>query len=303
MGSFSLTVRRHSVAATSARVCLLLAVCLAPAARVLAQDPGVNALGVGAQHGAFSLLPWEQIDPFTGNVLLISTDLVMRGNAGFDLTVRRYYNTKTPGGGWLFDYGFPRMALPGTGWPAASYPVIVMSDGTYSRLLQQTDPDVYLTTSWWRYRSSTRVLESPNGRTYQFDAQGRCQFVRDRFGNQIDVNRGTAGAITSLVQHLGEQGGQTQDRTVSIGYNAAGDVTSMTANGRVWEYGVDLQGRLYATSPTGATWTLGFTESYSGGTATQVTTVTTPTGHAFGRGRSRPARRWTSPTRTTTWTT
>ncbi len=53
-----------------AATALLLAASFLPAARVWAQDPGVNGLGLGPQHGSFSLVPWERIDPFTGNALL-----------------------------------------------------------------------------------------------------------------------------------------------------------------------------------------------------------------------------------------
>jgi hypothetical protein len=33
----------------------------------------------------FSVLPYEHVDPLTGNLLLTFTDLVLPGNAGFDL--------------------------------------------------------------------------------------------------------------------------------------------------------------------------------------------------------------------------
>ena len=42
----------------------------------------------------FSQLPYEHIDPLTGNLLLTFTDLVLPGNAGFDLRIQRTYNSK-----------------------------------------------------------------------------------------------------------------------------------------------------------------------------------------------------------------
>lgn len=38
-------------------------------------------------------MPWEHVDPFTGNVILRFTDVVLPGNAGFDLVVQRTYNS------------------------------------------------------------------------------------------------------------------------------------------------------------------------------------------------------------------
>ncbi len=50
-----------------------------------------------AAHGSFSLLPWEHIDTYTGNVVLSFTDLVLPGNAGFNLAIQRIFNTND---GW-----------------------------------------------------------------------------------------------------------------------------------------------------------------------------------------------------------
>lgn len=41
-----------------------------------------------------SVLPWEQIDAYSGNLLLSFTDLVLPGNAGLDVVLTRTYNSK-----------------------------------------------------------------------------------------------------------------------------------------------------------------------------------------------------------------
>jgi RHS repeat-associated protein len=255
-----------------------LTILVVPATRVSAQDPGVEGLGIGAQHGSFSLVPWEQIDPFTGNALLTFTDVVLPGNAGFNLTVRRYFNTKAPA--WRFDFGFPRIVIQ-----TGVYPYISMPDGSIIRMLRQTNTSIYLTTAYWRYTASNHVLELPNGLRYQFDSQGHCQSMSDAFGNdnpndlhnRVDVvadPNSSTWRVGSLVQHLG----QGQDRTLSVGYDDAGHVTSLTVNGRTWQYVWNSALDLQATSPTGATWTTTVTTTIDGTTMTDCTTVTTPTG-------------------------
>jgi hypothetical protein len=71
-----------------------------------------NAWGFDQNRDYFSELPFEHIDPMTGNLLLTFTDLVLPGNAGFETcasnaptTVRYSASTqarslmKTPGPG------------------------------------------------------------------------------------------------------------------------------------------------------------------------------------------------------------
>jgi hypothetical protein len=59
-----------------------------------APDPIFDARGFDANRAAFSPLPFEHIDPLTGNLLLTFTDLVLPGSAGFDLRIQRTYNSK-----------------------------------------------------------------------------------------------------------------------------------------------------------------------------------------------------------------
>src|SRR5687767_666419 len=59
-----------------------------------AADPIFDARGFSPVRDYFNQLPYEHIDPMTGNVLLTATDLVLPGNAGFDLRIQRTYNSK-----------------------------------------------------------------------------------------------------------------------------------------------------------------------------------------------------------------
>ena len=122
------------------RGCLLCVVLVVGPNLVLAQVPeAAAALGIGDTHGSLSFLPWEQIDPYSGNVLLTVTDLDLPGNAGFNLTIRRHYNGKT-GLTMYLDCGFPRIAtVAAPVVPVRAYPIILMPDGSQVRMLQ--DPN------------------------------------------------------------------------------------------------------------------------------------------------------------------
>ena len=64
-------------------------------------DPLFDAHGMQENRSYFSLLPFEQIDMLTGNVILTFTDLVLPGDAGLDVRIGRTYNSKGTAG-WRF---------------------------------------------------------------------------------------------------------------------------------------------------------------------------------------------------------
>lgn len=49
----------------------------------LAQQP-LHKLGLGGGQAMDGALPFEQVDPLSGNLVVTATDLVLPGNAGFD---------------------------------------------------------------------------------------------------------------------------------------------------------------------------------------------------------------------------
>src|SRR5699024_8085054 len=67
---------------------------IAPAS--LSYDPTsvYDQKGSNAPRGFSALAPAEQVDPFTGNVIIRHTDLHLPGVAGLDLTLQRVYNSK-----------------------------------------------------------------------------------------------------------------------------------------------------------------------------------------------------------------
>ena len=93
-GTRGCTTPRPLVAFLTALVIFLLvgAVPLPAAAQVV---PYVTARekGILPEHGIVNFAPWEAIDPWSLNARLSWVDIDLVGNAGFNLTVRRVYNT------------------------------------------------------------------------------------------------------------------------------------------------------------------------------------------------------------------
>ena len=53
-----------------------------------------NHRGFDERHGNYSALPFESVDPASGGLTVVQTDLVLPGNAGLDLAITRVYNSK-----------------------------------------------------------------------------------------------------------------------------------------------------------------------------------------------------------------
>lgn len=74
------------------RVPFAMGVLVVLSAAAHAQTPFRHS-GADGTHSTFSPLPNEHIDPASGALTLVATDLVLPGNAGFDLRVTRVYNS------------------------------------------------------------------------------------------------------------------------------------------------------------------------------------------------------------------
>ena len=60
----------------------------------LQAETPLSATGFSSTRSTHSIAPFEHVDPFSGNLLLTFTDLVLPGNAGLNLVVQRTYNSK-----------------------------------------------------------------------------------------------------------------------------------------------------------------------------------------------------------------
>jgi len=207
-------------------------------------DPLLDARGFNRYRDSQSLLPWEHVDPFTGNLLLTFTDLELPGNAGFNLRIQRTYNSKIfadyywyflnedswAGIGWTLHLG--RVLEPG--W-VASRAIIEMPDGSSHPVYSLTGPQDTMTRDYWRYDSSQNppVLTLPNGVRYWFGHVGNTgpggrvwryvTKIEDPFGNRIDVEYMSdtdPSAPLDGINHIHQRvGGDT--RTISFGYESS----------------------------------------------------------------------------------
>lgn len=219
--------------------------------------------GFEQKRDYFSQLPFEHIDPLTGNLLLTFTDLVLPGNAGFDLRIQRTYNSKIyrdyqnsgdtlkedswAGIGWSMHMGrvFHARSFDGAD------PIIEMPDGSQHHAFRHLAPpagcgNCYITRDYWVYDKATATLYLPNGVIYTFGHTANTGWagdipaeyatqIQDAFGNSLVIEYYSAPAdgMSKITQNLG--GGQTREVTfaVSGGFKS---LATMTYAGRVWTY-------------------------------------------------------------------
>lgn len=265
----------------------------------------LDARGFHPQREPFSQLPFEHIDPLTGNVLLTFTDLVLPGDAGFDLRIQRTYNSKIfvnhetesfgadswAGLGWTFHMG--RVQFASSLYTAN--PIIEMPDGSGHVAFPHIAPlsgctMCFITREYWVYDRNTRTLRLPNGVRYTFgwepvgSTAAYVTLIEDPFGNQISITYATgqgaeAETIATITQTVG-----TDTRVVTFGHStdALAKLTTMTFQGRQWTYNhvtTTMFGYTLLSSvqpPIGPAWQ--FTYNTSTLPRYELTRVTTPNG-------------------------
>ena len=197
------------------------AVAVLAAASAGAADPVIDNMGFSPNRELVSQLPFEHIDPMTGNLLLTFTDLELPGNAGFDLRIQRTYNSKIykdysslgaavaedswAGIGWRLHFG--RVYLHPSSSPG---PVIEMPDGSRHQTYLHRDGAIspysghFMTREHWTYERvdlDRGVLRLPGGLTYVFASSGAPYLnvteISDPFGNKIVVNYAPASLLTT----------------------------------------------------------------------------------------------------------
>jgi YD repeat-containing protein len=222
-------------------------------------DDLFDARGFVQNREYFGQAPLEHIDPAIGSVVLTFTDLVLPGNAGFDLKVQRTYNSKVYRNWESLGETLNEDSWAGVGWslhfgrvlqPFAARPVIEMSDGSRhptfansSRVGCQTVADTcLLTKDFWVYEPP--FLRLPSGVTYRMDhsanvgdVNGQALYtteISDPFGNRITIAYMASGTdpsfpadgIATITQDLGEGDTRTLEFTTSTRVNTtpSGDV-------------------------------------------------------------------------------
>ncbi len=146
---------------------VLMFATLAPARTAAGQDQSaVEATGLSPSRAYVSVLPWERIDAYSGSLVLTFTDLVLPGNAGFDLRVTRTFNSKR-GAGWRIGPGLVQTAeAPTAGGHAGDSPTVVSTDGAeHTTFRAATTSSVYRTLSYGEYDRAAHRLSLPDGVT------------------------------------------------------------------------------------------------------------------------------------------
>ena len=263
-------------------------VCTIPASGQTSSAPSQTGFQPNRDYLAFQ--PFEAIDTAAGNLILRFEDLVLPGNAGFNLRVERAYNAYTRRWGFGIS-GVPlRVVQPTIPTNVAIMdtvqenqrlaPRFVMPDSTEIKTTFTQVPDVSApsTLQWssspqfWKYhRGGTLYL--PDGRIAQYDETGRLANVHDPFDNWLFVSYGTGTLLVSQSLSNGESRRVQFDMDFTLWLPK-----KMTYEGREWkyEYDANVAGNLrFVRLPVGGSWEFTYTAPQY---TTLVSRVTTPFG-------------------------
>ena len=164
--------------------------------------------GFSLTRESFSPLPYEHVDPLTGNLLLTFTDLVLPSPAGFDLAIQRSYNSKIyqgyPNGTNLVSED----SWAGVGWSLhfgrlwghdTQSPWFEAPDGSRRQFFPVVNSTSrFMSRDFWVYVyvfGQDPKLELPDGRVHTFGVVGALPGgnahlltrTADPFGNRVDV--------------------------------------------------------------------------------------------------------------------
>jgi YD repeat-containing protein len=222
--------------------------------------------GIDPLHPPDSALPNEQVDPASGTLTVVATDVVLPGNAGFNLAVTRVYNSSVYPD---YDSGSTELeedSWVGMGWKlhfgrilhadsqSAGQMQIEMGDGSRHALYHSFDnPNIWTTADFWRYNPATHVLQLPNGRVYTFNRDvtlntrlGDVRYVteiRDPFNNTLTFTYFDAPGPIDGVASIHQTLSASESRDVTFGYDPTlNALTTMTYDTHqpyglhVWHY-------------------------------------------------------------------
>jgi YD repeat-containing protein len=270
-------------------ICCVISIGISAA---LAQDPVVDAKGIHSNRDYFAQQPFENIDTYTGSLVLTFTDLVLPGNGGRDLRFTRTYNSKAfkeGGGFWTFGLAGMVMTVGPVQWPPQTpctdpncKVTLFTADGAAHEADAALNPGsfpenvrVMGTNRFWRYRRDTRELLTPDGTVSHFDTQGRLVDYHDAFGNIVTLT--WQGAQLTVTQYLGDSPPRTVQASLATSIDgnpmlAPGGylATSMSYLGRSWQY---TGTQAIPPAGTGPGWTY-----IGGGISDTDLVVTTPHG-------------------------
>jgi YD repeat-containing protein len=271
--------------------------------RAVAQTPFSHA-GFDTRHPPSSSIPIEHVDPASGTLTVAQTDLLLPGNAGFDLVIQRVYSSAVyPNYAAGGDQSLEEDSWAGVGWrlhfgrilhadsQSAGQIAVEMGDGSRHPFYHSlANPNIWTTADFWLYNPGDHTLQIPDGRVYTFGREvnlggtlGDTRYVteiHDVFQNRITFTYfdapGPLDGVASITQYLGG----TETRQVTFAYGSYGALSSMSYNGHTWLYDQQDAGggysRLTAVHPPVG---VGASYGYGGtGLANELTTLSTGMG-------------------------
>ncbi|MDM8005910.1 MAG: Ig-like domain-containing protein [Phycisphaerae bacterium] len=282
--------RRVARAACAVFLCLAVHV---PAASGQSDEALLEEPGIKSSRAYFSEQPWESIDAYSGSLVLTFTDLVLPGNAGFDLRFTRTYNSKGAVR-WRLGPGLVHHAdlVEREGAPP-KYPIVVSADGTEEQTFGTGISNVFRTASHAEYQrwpgsEYPPQLRRPDGVVVTYgclwntdDRNVRYPTLAvDAYGNTLEYSyQGCGTAQAPLLMSITQNLGQDQSRIVQFTYYPGATLLHwMTYAGRQWTYtwsGNDLES---VVPPVGPGWLYGYSDQDPTNTARRLDNVVTPNG-------------------------
>lgn len=234
------------------------------------------------EHKAlFSEMPGETVDPFTGTLRIVQTDLVLPGKAGLDLRIVRSYNSKiwgrsdlldmepllaekehsVLGYGWTFHMG--RLKNPNasgsSGTCSGDFPILEEPDGTARVFYPTATAGVFVSKDFWRLQQSCSEISgagaciwSNTGTRHEFRSANQYWY-----GASLTPVWPTSAIVDTtypnnriIMTYLSQTGAvstitDTYNREISFSYTTLDNVTkrldTMTANGRLFSYQYTLR--------------------------------------------------------------
>ncbi len=216
-----------------------------------------------------------------GNLVMNADDLNIDGT-GLDLNISRFHNSLAAnassnthvGNGWDFVYGITNQP-PGLSFTAdgsafffgpSDEPLLFQknADGTFSS-------PTAIDATFVKNGDGTYTLSMhKSGESYTFSAAGLVQKHVDPNGNTVSFTDGSCGSQTCITSIT-----DTQGRTTTISYNAAGDASQLAdSSGRTYQYVYNASHDLTSfTDPAGKTTNFAYDASHN------MTSVTDPLGN------------------------
>jgi RHS repeat-associated protein len=226
-------------------------------------------------HEFYTGLPDETVDPLTGTLRLVQTDIRLPGKAGLDLVLTRSYSSKIwsraddqatliadaersiLGYGWSFHMGRLRdpYALGGNALCTGTFPVMEMPDGSVHVFYPgiQANGD-FISKDYWVLRTCTvrdgstgSCVLSTSGTRYEFSRANQYSYTSPGASYPILPASLIADRFGNYIsmQYLPNSAGamsrvtDTYNRTISFTYSSASDgdrLSTMVVNGKTYRY-------------------------------------------------------------------